>query len=357
MRYGEGGGLTAERRAFREQVRLAAAGRFAAGEKTAVIAKDLRVSVRSVERWRRAWREGGLEALRSAGPASVPRISAAQFVVLAEELAKGPAAHGFEDQRWTLVRVQRVISRRLRMSLSVASVWRLLKRHGWSWQAPARRALERDEHAVEVEEGGVAAGKSRAAALEAWILFEDEAGFAMTPPRARTWGRRGHTPVVRVRGRSRRRISIATLCCYKPGKKSRLIYRPRFHLPFKGARKSFAWTDYRDLLVRAHIQLGGPIVVVWDNLNTHRTAGMKRYAAEHDWLTVFQLPPYAPDLNPVESVWSVLRRGPTANVAFEDPDHLTSALRRGLRYIQLRPDLIDGCLAGTGLTLARPVRR
>ncbi|WP_405669435.1 MULTISPECIES: winged helix-turn-helix domain-containing protein [unclassified Streptomyces] len=31
-----------------------------------------------------------------------------------------------------------------------ATVWRLLKRHGWSWQAPARRALERDEHAVEL---------------------------------------------------------------------------------------------------------------------------------------------------------------------------------------------------------------
>ncbi|KJY42379.1 DDE endonuclease [Streptomyces sp. NRRL B-1568] len=176
----------------------------------------------------------------------------------------------------------------------------------------------------------------------------------MTPPRARTWGRRGHTPVVRIRGRSRRRISIATLCCYKPSEKSRLIYRPRFHLPFKGARKSFAWTDYRDLLVRAHIQLGGPIVVVWDNLNTHLTAGMKRYAAEHDWLTVFQLPSYAPNLNPVESVWSLLRRGPTANVAFEDPEHLARTFRRGLRHIQLRSHLIDGCLTATGLTLSPP---
>ncbi|MEU4955678.1 helix-turn-helix domain-containing protein [Streptomyces lavendulae] len=71
MRYPEGGGLTAERRAFREGIRLQASERFAASEKTAVIAKELRVSVRSVERWRRAWREGGMEALRSAGPATV----------------------------------------------------------------------------------------------------------------------------------------------------------------------------------------------------------------------------------------------------------------------------------------------
>ncbi|MEV6655421.1 winged helix-turn-helix domain-containing protein [Streptomyces sp. NPDC051219] len=150
MRYPEGGGLTAERRAFREGIRLQAGVRFAAGEKTAVIAKDLRVSVRSVERWRRAWREGGVEALRSAGPANSPTITDAQFAALEEELSKGPSAQGFDDERWTLARVQTMIRRRLRVSLSVPTVWRLLKRHGWSWQAPARRALERDEHAVEL---------------------------------------------------------------------------------------------------------------------------------------------------------------------------------------------------------------
>ena len=108
------------------------------------------MSVRSVERWRRAWREGGMEALRSAGPTNSPIVTDAQFAVLEEELGKGPAAHGFADQRWTLLRVQALIYRRLRLSLSLATVWRLLKRHGWSWQAPARRALERDEHAVEL---------------------------------------------------------------------------------------------------------------------------------------------------------------------------------------------------------------
>ncbi|MEU9671488.1 helix-turn-helix domain-containing protein, partial [Streptomyces bobili] len=108
MRYPEGGGLTAERRAFREKIRLRAGERFAAGEKTAVIAKDLRVSVRSVERWRRAWREGGLEALRSAGPANSPTVTDAQFAVLEEELGKGPSAHGCrcatEDHRLRLGR-------------------------------------------------------------------------------------------------------------------------------------------------------------------------------------------------------------------------------------------------------------
>ncbi|MFI9323973.1 helix-turn-helix domain-containing protein [Kitasatospora aureofaciens] len=70
MRYAQGGDLAAERRAFREQVRLEAAGRFEVDDMTAAIARDLRVSERSGERWRRTWREGGVEALRSTGPAS-----------------------------------------------------------------------------------------------------------------------------------------------------------------------------------------------------------------------------------------------------------------------------------------------
>ncbi|WP_405680708.1 MULTISPECIES: helix-turn-helix domain-containing protein [unclassified Streptomyces] len=94
MRYAQGGGLNVERRASRERVRLGVGERFAAGEKTTVIAKELRVGERSVERWRRAWREEGLKGLRSSGPANAPRISEAQFTLLEEELGKGPAAHG-----------------------------------------------------------------------------------------------------------------------------------------------------------------------------------------------------------------------------------------------------------------------
>jgi hypothetical protein len=51
-------------------------------------------------------------------------------------------------------------------------------------------------------------------------------------------------------------------------------------------------------------------------LNTHRAAGMREYADEHDRFTVVQLPSYAPDVNPAEGIWSLSRRGPLANVAF-----------------------------------------
>ncbi|MGW5136159.1 transposase [Streptomyces sp. NPDC004135] len=99
----------------------------------------------------------------------------------------------------------------------------------------------------------------------------------------------------------------------------------------------------------AHQQLGGPIVLVWDNRNTHLTAGMPRYIADRDWLTVFRLLSYAPDLNSVEGIWSVLRRTTTADRAFADSDDLNTAVRRGFPQLQYRPDGLDGCLTGTGL--------
>uniref|UniRef100_UPI00384ED3DF winged helix-turn-helix domain-containing protein n=1 Tax=Streptomyces canus TaxID=58343 RepID=UPI00384ED3DF len=103
----------------------------------------------------------------------------------------------------------------LPQELHPVGVRKLLIRHGYSCQVPARRAVERDEDQVTgwVKETWPAGG-STAAALDAWIVFEDESGFSLTPPIAYTWARRGRTRVIRVPGRSRRRISIAALTCY-----------------------------------------------------------------------------------------------------------------------------------------------
>jgi transposase len=70
-------------------------------------------------------------------------------------------------------------------------------------------------------------------------------------------------------------------------------------------------------------------------------------SVQRDWPTVYQLPAYAPDLNPVEGLWSVLRGTSRANRAFTDPDDLVSTVRQGLRQLQYRPDVLDCCSAGT----------
>ncbi|WP_434482023.1 IS630 family transposase [Streptomyces sp. NBC_01340] len=354
MRYPQGGGLTPERQAFRERIRMEAVERFAADVPNGEIAKELRVSVRSVQRWRRAWQDSSSEGLWSVGPVSRPKLSDTLFAVLDAELAKGPVVHGWPDQTWTLARIKTLIGRRFHKSFSLSGVSQMLRRHGWSHNVPARRAVERDEAAVAgwVKETwpSVEAPRRRSALTSS---SRTRPGFSMTPPTTRTWSRRGTTPIVRVRGRSQRRISIAALACYKAGERSRLIYRPVVHPDHKaGGRRSFAWTDYRDLLVVAHRQLGKPIVLVWDNLNVHRDRRLREFIDAQDWITVHFLLPYAPQLNPVEGIWSLLRRRCQANTALTDPTHLMRALRQSLRRVQYRPGLIDGCLAGTGLTMS-----
>lgn len=142
--------MTDAERAARERIRRQAVDRFEGGEKNRDIAAALRVSVRSVERWRRQWREDGAAGIASKGSPGRPKLSDAQIMRLERELERGPLAHGWDDQRWTLARVKTLIGRMFHVSYTVEGTWVLLKRHGWSWQQPARRAIERDDAAVEL---------------------------------------------------------------------------------------------------------------------------------------------------------------------------------------------------------------
>ncbi|MFJ8028583.1 transposase [Streptomyces sp. NPDC096311] len=140
----------------------------------------------------------------------------------------------------------------------------------------------------------------------------------------------------------------------KSGHRSRLIYR--IHLdrgPAKGRRKGFTETDCARLLDSAHQQLGGPIVLVWDNLNTHVSHTMRQLVGARLWLTVYQLPTYAPELNPVEGVWSHLKRS-LANLTKHSLDQLTALVKTRLKRMQYRPGLIDGLITKTGLDFQPP---
>jgi hypothetical protein len=155
--------------------------------------------------------------------------------------------------------------------------------------------------------------------------------------------------VVKVTGGHDTRVSLAALIAVRPGCGPRLIYRT--HRARRGdKRKGFTEQDYARLLDAAHQQLNGPVVLVWDNLNTHVSRPMRELVAARDWLTVFQLPPYASELNPVEPVWSVLKRS-LANLVKQDIGQLTALVKTRLRQMQYQPGLLGGFLAKPGLDL------
>jgi transposase len=202
-----------------------------------------------------------------------------------------------------------------------------------------------------VADADLGEGTRLAAATGGWICFEDEAGQTLRPSKARTWAPRGHTPTVRVSGKGSGRVSVAGLVCLRPGHRGRLFYRVRIHRRRKGERRSLSEQDYAAMITAAHHQLHAPIVLIWDNLNTHLSTVMREFIqAHHQWLTVIQLPAYAPDLNPVESVWAHMKHD-LGNLAVHTVDELAQVVKSRLKRIQYRPDLITGFLAQTGLTL------
>src|SRR5712691_2274149 len=229
MRYADGGGLTAAERARREQVRLAAAGQIEAGASDREVAKRFRVTRMSANRWRRALAAGGRAALMSKGPGGgTCKLTPVQVGELEGVVDGGPAVWGWdEDQCWTLARIAEVVRRRFGGvhpgGAGPAAAPDRLERAGP--RPPGQRA-GRGGHR-RLEGGDLARGKRTAADLGAWLVFEDESGQGLRPPKGRTWGRRGHTPVVRVTGGSNTRVSLAALIATRPGHPARLIYRTR----------------------------------------------------------------------------------------------------------------------------------
>jgi transposase len=146
--YPDGGGLTAADRARREQVRLAAE-MIGAGASDREVARRFRVSRMSANRWRRALAAGGRAAPASKGAGGATcKLSPAQLGELEAVLEAGPAACGYAGQCWTLARIAGQVWRRFRAEYTLAGMDVLLHRIGWSVQAPARRAAERDEEQI-----------------------------------------------------------------------------------------------------------------------------------------------------------------------------------------------------------------
>jgi hypothetical protein len=120
--------------------------------------------------------------------------------------------------------------------------------------------------------------------LGALIVFDDKSGQGLRPPKGRTWGRRGTTPVVKVTGGSNKRVSLAAFIAIKPGQHPRLIYRvnnSRRH--GEDQYKEFTGAGYAPAPGRARQQLADPIVAVLDNLNSRHNgqAGRRPGLAEH----------------------------------------------------------------------------
>ena len=130
---------------------MRAADLFAQGNSSqADIARELGVSHQTVSDWHEKWRAGGRGALKSAGRAGrPPKVSDGDLRKVERALERGPKANGYPTDLWTLARVAEVIEKVTGVRYHRGHVWRVLRQMGWSRQRRARRAVERDDEAIE----------------------------------------------------------------------------------------------------------------------------------------------------------------------------------------------------------------
>lgn len=326
-----------------EQKRHEAAALFSQELSNAEIGRRIGISRPTVSGWRQLWQAQGMQGLQLHKPGPDPRLTQAQVQQVLEALLKGPQAHGFPTPLWTLERIADVIQRETNVHYHPGYVWELLRQWNWSPQKPEAVAQERDDAEIaRWQSEDWPRIKKGAQKQSATLAFLDESGFSLQPSVRRTWAPRGQTPVIRTHFNWKRLNVIGSLLCQPDGSQADLLlhFQPN-------SVKDEAIIAYLRLL---HQQVGGRIVLLWDRLPAHRSAAVAEYlAANADWLHVEWLPAYAPELNPIEYVWSDAKGEPTANNSpdtLSDIEHSLMDLRKQLVSNQ---DLMYGFLEASTL--------
>jgi putative transposase len=181
--------------------------------------------------------------------------------------------------------------------------------------------------------------------LKAWLAFIDESGLLMSPLVRRTWAPRGQTPVLYQRTRSHQKVTIIGALCVSPE-------RDRVHLYFRlhcntniNARRT---TDFLSHLDR---HLEAPLIVIWDRLQAHRARLVRDFIDRHRHVRTVFLPPYAPELNPIEYLWGYLKMNPLANEPIMGTGELTGITRAAGRSLQFQQQLLKSFIQHSPLSL------
>jgi transposase len=171
----------------------------------------------------------------------------------------------------------------------------------------------------------------------------DESGFLMSPLVRRTLAPRGKTPILKTPGGHREKVSVTAALTISPRRHHLGLYWQTFPKSFVNSARSAEFLRY---LLR---HLPGAVIVVWDGGPMHKGEPIRQVLADFPRLSLERLPPYAPDLNPVEYLWSHLKYSRMANFAPDDVFQLDTVLNTHLHHTRLSPSPLRGFLKASGL--------
>ena len=269
------------------------------GIRYSVIATNLKICEESIRLWVNALLLKGVEGLKSKkGPGRPPRLTKTQRKELDKLITEGPAKARFPGACWRSPMIQVLIFERFGVNYSVYYISQLLKNMGFSYQkakfvADHKDAEKRQEWLQEKWPEILALAREK----HAYILFGDEVSFPQWGSLTYTWAKRGQQPVVKTSG-TRRGYKDFGLIDYFSG---------RFFC--KGHDKGRLNSEsYEAFLTEVLSKTRKHIILIQDGARYHTSKAMRRFFDKKAHrLTVYNLPSYSPDYNPIEKLWKKIK--------------------------------------------------
>ena len=307
--------------------RLTAIRQLLAGIDVATIAATFGLAEQTIRNWWHAFMIHGVNSLSYKKPPGRPaQLSQSQKRELKQILEASPQEAGYAAACWTSLMIQAVISKRFKVVYSRHYVCALLGQLGFSYQKAKFVSDHLNEEARKVWLGEtwpqILAEANRKNAL---ILFGDEATCAMWGSLGYTWAPRGQQPEVKTSGK-RKGYKLFGMVEYFTGQ--------FFH---QAIQERFNSDSYIAFLRTVLKQTKRPLILIQDGARYHTSTLCQAFFAQESRLTVFQLPAYSPDFNPIEFLWKKLKARATHNHYFDTFEKLMETVDAALDFFASTP--------------------
>lgn len=269
-----------------------------AGTSYEEIAAILCVSTEAIRLWVSDLLVDGVQSISSKkSPGRPARLTKAQKKQLKQAVKDGPEASGYASGCWNSAMVQNYIHKNFGVFYSTAYIAQLLKNIGMTYQKAAFASAHLDPKKrktwLKITWPKILKLSKK---LGAYLLFGDEASFPQWGSLSYTWAPKGNQPVVKTSG-SRKGYKVFGLIDYWSGK--------FFHKAMTG---KFTSESYADFLRTVLSQTKKHLVIIQDGARYHTSEDMQNFFYENRGrLTVFQMPSYSPDYNPIEILWKKIK--------------------------------------------------
>jgi transposase len=311
--------------------RLLAIEALAAGESIATIATVLKVSTQAVRQWLAAFLSQGIKGLSAnKSPGRPAKLSKEQKKQLAHMIEQGPNKNGFSGGCWRSPMIQLLIKENFGVCYTMQYISQLLRSMGFSYQ----KAKFECEHLNKAARKQWLEEKwpqimQLAQQKQAYVLFGDEASFPQWGTLSYTWARRGHQPVTKTSGK-RQAYKVFGLIDYFSG---------RFFYQCTQQRLNSA--TYIEFLQQVLRQTRKHIILIQDGARYHCSRATKAFfSLQHHRITVFDLPSYSPDFNPIEKLWKNIKKDHTHLCYFPSFDSLCDKVEQALWVVSHSPKAV-----------------